>query len=177
MVRSKLLKKKFAAFGKGGLSEDEIDRTPFLVSLSNDPMLNMAVKIYLVPGQSLRIGRKIEDESTPHGWVPDLQIDGLGIEASHCVLHHQASGEVSIISVAPAITYVNGLSIATAGEEGVALSDGDRVVLGVCSHIFAFVDPRVAPAPTPSHEQAVREVILGRVETESERKERLAALV
>eukprot|EP00392_Amoebophrya_sp_AT5.2_P019421 g20249.t1 len=57
-VKSKLLKKRCAAFGAADLEESEIDSTPFLLSLSSDPLLDMAVKVFIPPGAILRIGRR-----------------------------------------------------------------------------------------------------------------------
>jgi hypothetical protein len=223
MVKSKLLKKKFSAFGTENLQNEEIQRTPYIISLSSDPMLNLAVKIYLPVGNTLKIGKAalppqqqqqqqqqqqhVNGDEGDHsdaagtevgtgGPSPDLQIDGLGIESGgHCVLHHRSDGTVTLTSPSTAMTYINGLHTATVHgvmtsidheeESGVSvvmpLATNDRIVLGVCSHVFAFVDPRqqqmLPPLPLPTYEQAVREVILGRGETESEKKERLAGLV
>lgn len=193
MVKSKLLKKKFAIFGTENLDDSELQRTPYLISLSCDPLLNLAVKVYLPSGNILRIGKTIDglvptNDSGSGSSVliaPDLQIDGLGIEIGHCELRHQESGAVLLTSSSSsAITYVNGRQLASNTEEeeaehGVRLCGGDRIVLGVCSHIFAFIDPRAhdpSPAP-PTYEQALREVILGRGETDNEKKERLASMV
>jgi hypothetical protein len=200
MVKSKLLKKKFAIFGTENLDDSELQRTPYLISLSCDPLLNLAVKVYLPSGNILRIGKTIDglvptNEGGGGGSgsgssvliAPDLQIDGLGIEIGHCELRHQESGAVLLTSSSSsAITYVNGRQLVSNTEEeeakhGVRLCGGDRIVLGVCSHIFAFIDPRAhdpnpSPAP-PTYEQALREVILGRGETDNEKKERLASMV
>jgi hypothetical protein len=193
MVKSKLLKKKFAIFGTENLDDNELQRTPYLISLSCDPLLNLAVKVYLPTGNILRIGKTIDGLLTTNEGgassivsslaAPDLQIDGLGIEIGHCELFHQENGTVLLTSSSSssAITYVNGrqLMIDNMGCEGVQLCGGDRIVLGVCSHVFAFIDPRLHhnPTTTPTYEQALREVILGRGETDTEKKERLASLV
>jgi hypothetical protein len=201
MVKSKLLKKKFSAFGTENLQNEEIQRTPYIISLSSDPMLNLAVKIYLPVGNTLKIGKAAPlpshegDLVADGGPSPDLQIDGLGIESGHCVLHHESDGVVTLTSPSTAMTYVNGILLTEASinsnsdrdlSEGMvvcSLATNDRLVLGVCSHVFAFVDPRQhqhqpqQQSQMPTYEQAVREVILGRGETEIEKKERLAGLV
>lgn len=197
LVKSKLLKKKFTAFGAGDINEIEIQNTPYLISLSNDPMLNLAIKIYLPPGNTLRIGRSIDSiqqsqqlqQSTQSQQLidqpPDLNIEGLGIEYNHCILLHQINGNVLMMTTPSAITYINGKQINSEmfqnqniEEVGIILKSGDRIVLGICSHIFLFCDPKLSSINSlPTHEQAIREVILGRGETEYEKKERLAALV
>ncbi|CAE7518177.1 KIF13B [Symbiodinium microadriaticum] len=53
IVKSKLKQKRCAAYGAGELEVSELQRTPFLTSLSNDPMLNMAVRVYLPIGGAL----------------------------------------------------------------------------------------------------------------------------
>lgn len=178
LVKSKLLKKKFAAFGTGDLHDEELERTPYIISLSSDPMLNLAVKIYLPPGNTLRIGKALESAQSSEP-QPDLQVDGLGIEIGHCILQHQLTGEVLLTSSAPHSTYVNGcqLSCIASSDTSLQLTGNDRIVLGVCSHVFAFIDPKYHLRTLPTYEQALREVILGRGETENEKKERLAGMV
>ena len=186
-VKSKLRNKRWAAYGAGDLEESELQRTPCLTSLSNDPMLNLAVRVYLPAGGSIRIGRpvtEVSEDGEERALKPsDLQLEGLGIEERHCVISHNASewGEAPVILTndsMTSMTYINGKQIPQGDLSGVELADGDRIVLGLCSHIFYFSDPRhdQLSAP-PTHQQALREVLLGRAETESERKERLAMMV
>lgn len=200
LVKSKLLKKKFATFGTGDINNLEIESTPYLISLSNDPMLNLAIKIYLPQGNTLRIGKSTieisqlqselqsesESELKINNQPPDLQIEGLGIEYNHCILFHDLNGNVLLMTQPSSMTYINGKQINSEifqnqniEDVGISLKSGDRIVLGICSHVFAFCDPKSNNSTNslPTHEQAIREVILGRGETEHEKKERLAALV
>jgi hypothetical protein len=181
-VKSKLLKKRFAAYGVGDLQESEIEMTPYLMSLSNDPLLHMAVKVYIPSGGALRVGRPAIFEASEEEAAAapaDLQLEGLGIESSHCVIAHALDTHIVTLTNEPsAVTYVNGKPV-----DGVQqLFHGDRVVLGLCSHLFSFCDPRTTPdegggTALPTHQQALREILLGRVETDAERRERLGTLV
>jgi hypothetical protein len=241
-VKTKLQKRRAAggiattSFGVGNMSQEQVSETPYLVSLSGDPMLHLAVKVYIPTSSTLRIGRgeqPVEQSSDGVSIDNDLQLEGLGIEPVHCSVRHcQVSGRV-LLEVAPgAACYVNGAQVLPhfssgemeqdrRGKSGaeikrsavpatVALRGGDRVVLGVCSHVFAFIDPRCdiddvslgrgelstqiriggskslaeglkrsikAQEGLASHDQAVREVILGRVETQHEKEVRLATMV
>lgn len=184
IVKSKLLKKRHAAYGAGDLAESEIHLTPHLISLSNDPMLHMAVTIYLPAGGALRVGRPQTGDNFDEGQMvaPDLQLEGLGIEAQHCTItNDRQTSVVTLTCESSAVTYINGRPVGGLSQQ---LFDGDRIVLGHCSHLFCFCDPRSVPedsfkdtSSVPTYQQALREILLGRVETDSERRERLGALV
>lgn len=139
-VKSKLLKKRCAAFGAADLEESEIDSTPFLLSLSSDPLLDMAVKVFIPPGATLRIGRSpvTDDYGATDGaggsgggagdgegaavhHLPDLQLAGLGIEEWHCVIAHSQEAPsmcesiVTLTAESGAVTYINGKQLSGGG--------------------------------------------------------------
>ena len=220
-VKTKLQKRRAAAgvsttsFGVGVMSQEEVTRTPYLVSLSGDPLLHLKVKVYIPPASTLRIGRgkKMTTADSVCDNDNDLQLEGLGIEDNHCSIRHcEEFGQVLLIVEPNAVCYVNGARVSKAmeGEEEemcqIVLNGGDRVILGICSHVFAFIDPRrtlqeiqckrtgtrdaiqgsclsevkssiATQEGMTSHDQAIREVILGRVETLREKEVRLATMV
>lgn len=181
-VKSKLMKRRMTSFGTADMSPEQLSSTPYLVSLSSDPQMNLAFKVYLPYGNNLRIGRYISEEDTAvTGDPPDLQLQGVGITRNHCMFRsYEASSIVTITSERDSITYINGRQLITSFEsqsEEVALHSGDRVVLGACSHVFVFVNPGEEVGNMPTHELAIREVIIGRSETSQEKSLRLAAMV
>jgi hypothetical protein len=228
-VKSKLQRRRAAggvattSFGVGAMSQEQACETPYLVSLSGDPMLHLAVKVFVPAASTLRIGRGRWEVGAGAGPRPgaegeivdddnDLQLEGLGIEPSHCSVRHcQDTGHVVLTVVRGAACFVNGAEVlardSSGDEAGLILRGGDRVVLGVCSHVFVFIDPRCAEEDVPvkvddsnpvassgqvapgarssiaaqesltSHDQAIREVILGRTETLREKEVRLATMV
>ena len=149
--------------------------------LSDDPTSSGTVKIFLPSGKSLSIGRNDDN-----GHTVDLSLEGLGMAKDHCILSHATPGKVFIEPRnAEAQTYVNGAAIAK--NHRTFLFHHDRVVLGVCSHVMVFIDPKQAnttptpgmsvtknvrpgePAVEPSYDQAVREIMVRRVEKKVDR--------
>jgi hypothetical protein len=227
-IRKKVNKSCVSTFWTG-TDDADLKSTPYFVFLSNDPQLNMTVKVYLRSQSTLNIGRTVSQISGAvnddvDSSALDLQIEGVGIEDLHCKLVN-SGGVVTIKSQPDACTYVNGKLLMAAGfdeetdgfvlgtkekeiytdvtrrrsrnmlEMGVSLSDaleewktqilnpGDRIILGECSHVFLYVTPEMnadieaGKIPLPTYNQAIREVILGRVESAEERKRRLALRV
>ena len=125
-VKRKLLNHNVSTFGAEDMLQEDLLSTPYLVFLSNDPQLNLAVKVYLPKGNKLKIGRavsgsflrssSVDEESDVRTIIEDekmldLQIDGLGIEDLHCVLSHDETGTGSSVTLIPEIdaeTYING---------------------------------------------------------------------
>ena len=118
-VKRKLLNRHVSTFGAEDMSGEDLAASPYLVFLSSDPQLHLAVRVYLPRGNRLKIGRAVsqafsssgaaDDEEEEHertaGRQPsaasssggddsermlDLQIDGLGIEDLHCILTHSS---------------------------------------------------------------------------------------
>lgn len=193
-VKSRLQKQRgggSSSFGLGGMQRDQARSTPYLVALSSDPLLHLAVRVFVPTASTLLIGRgRAEGETEGESDDNDLQLAGLGIENHHCRVRHEAEGMVRLVVLPGAACYVNGSPVSAeaegVAEGGVELHGGDRVVLGVCSHVFCFVDPRLGllegeeagqEERLSSHDQAIREVVLGRVETRREKEVRLATLV
>lgn len=171
-VKSKLLSRRYAIFDGEELTDEQLQHTPQLLALSNDWQLNRALKVYLPPNKALHIGKRSETST------PDLQVDGVGIDVDHCSLYYDTElHRVYLYTNGVSETYVNGRQLTENKPCSVPLESKDRLVLGVCSHVFCFLMEELDDATIPSYSQAIREVVIGRMETERERHERLAALV
>jgi hypothetical protein len=227
-IRKKVNKSCVSTFWTGN-DDADLKSTSYFVFLSDDPQLNMTVKVYLRSRSTLNIGRAVSQMSgaaneDANPGVLDLQIEGVGIEDLHCKLVN-SDGVVTIKSQPDACTYVNGKLLMAAGfdeetdgfvlgtkekdiytdvtrrrsrnmlEMSVTVNEildewksqilnpGDRIILGECSHVFLYVTPEMnddietGKHALPTYNQAIREVILGRVESAEERKRRLALRV
>ncbi len=152
MVKRKLLNRHVSTFGAEDMSGEDLAASPYLVFLSSDPQLNLAVRVYLPRGNKLKIGRAVSqafssaiaDEEREGGAAAagggqaggvetdgkkmlDLQIDGLGIEDLHCILTHDEIDGYSVVSLTPepdAVTYLNGKQLQAGSED-----DADGFVL------------------------------------------------
>ena len=117
---------------------------PFLTNLSDDPMLSHTHQILLHANQKLRIGRPDAEEEQ------DLQLEGLGIGKYHCIISRPHFHDTQLQSCCDA-TYVNGVRL-TRGTMR-QLHHADAIVLGVCAHVFVFVQP--APKPGQMRTQSL----------------------
>jgi len=143
-------KKQVTAYTFGKLEGDG-RTTPHLRNVTNDPSLSGSLRIFIPLGSVLRIGAG--NQSTDLNSVQDtteeemdLYLDGLGMAEEHCtVIHEEKGGEVFIKACSyDGDVYVNGKKLRQGRK--VKLSHGDRVILGVCSHLFVFVHPLEARA-------------------------------
>mmetsp|Transcript_13679 Transcript_13679/g.39892 ORF Transcript_13679/g.39892 Transcript_13679/m.39892 type:complete len:2653 (-) Transcript_13679:13-7971(-) len=167
--------------GGGDLTADEMRITPYFKMLSRgekadrqnkaimhadgsdqapaaDPSTHH-IRFLLPDNRRLRIGRGDD----PH---VDLELDGLGMATKHCILCHDVlpfspKGTMPCVFVelwsVDAQTYVNGIKVA----KRVVLKTGDRLVLGACSHVFVFVDPRDRQMPPLSPQNSAGLPIAG----------------
>lgn len=127
-VKRNLLNRRVSSFGTEDMNDVALLNVPYFVFLSNDPQLNLAVKVYLPVGKKLKIGKAVsiaepncaEDEN-----MLDLQIDGLGIEDIHCVFDHDSVTRTVIMSTeARAVTYHNGVALIQESDDNGIYDDG-----------------------------------------------------
>lgn len=119
-------------------------RTPNLVNLNEDPILTGALVYYLYPGET-PVGRfdsgSSSDAAPTAGHPTKIQLLGLGVASSHCVLIN--NGEEGGVVIEPreggSTTFVNGQRLSSSRR----LVHGDRVIIGN-NHIFRFNDPAEA---------------------------------
>ncbi|NXP09525.1 KIF14 protein, partial [Thinocorus orbignyianus] len=113
---------------KAGITFKMDNHLPNLVNLSEDPQLS-EVLLYMIKEGETTVGRY-----TPNS-KHDIQLSGVLIADDHCVIKNTV-GEVSIIPLRDAKTYVNGKCIL----DPTVLHHGDRVILGG-DHYFRFNHP------------------------------------
>ncbi|XP_027527668.1 kinesin-like protein KIF14 isoform X2 [Neopelma chrysocephalum] len=123
---------------KAGIAFKMDNHLPNLVNLNEDPQLS-EVLLYMIKEGETTVGR-----CTPNS-KHDIQLSGVLIADDHCVIKN-AVGQVSIIPLREAKTYVNGKCILNP----TVLHHGDRVILGG-DHYFRFNHPaEVQKVKTPS---------------------------
>ena len=116
-VKRNLLNRQLSTFGTEDMSDGTDNSAPYLVFLSNDPQLNLAVKVYIPAGKKLKLGKAVSENADDDDSVLDLQIDGLGIEDLHSVLSHDdRCGSVTLNIVDQALTYHNGVPLVYSGD-------------------------------------------------------------
>ena len=172
-----------AMTGGGSMGEEGYKKFPHLSNLNQDPLLSGTLKLIIADGTTMKIGRRDADVAQ------DVQLEGLGMKKSHCLISNEGGGVLFVrVGEPQANVYVNGVKL---GEEGAQLRHGDILVLGVCTHIYQLIIPDAVadeeeerPSEitnrddtTVSYQTAVRQVVLGRPETEHQRMVRLAHLV
>ncbi|NXI64345.1 KIF14 protein, partial [Anseranas semipalmata] len=113
---------------KAGIAFKMDNHLPNLVNLNEDPQLS-EVLLYMIKEGETTVGRY-----TPNS-KHDIQLSGVLIADDHCVIKNNV-GEVSIIPLREAKTYVNGKCIL----DPTVLHHGDRVILGG-DHYFRFNHP------------------------------------
>uniref|UniRef100_A0A8B9C4H2 Kinesin-like protein KIF14 n=1 Tax=Anser brachyrhynchus TaxID=132585 RepID=A0A8B9C4H2_9AVES len=113
---------------KAGIAFKMDNHLPNLVNLSEDPQLS-EVLLYMIKEGETTVGRY-----TPNS-KHDIQLSGVLIADDHCVIKNNV-GQVSIIPLREAKTYVNGKCIL----DPTVLHHGDRVILGG-DHYFRFNHP------------------------------------
>ena len=134
--------------------------------MSADWTVGGSLVVLLRMGHALTIGTDANIEEQ------DLQLAGLGMAPSHCVVHvneaaqsdrkrasaqEKTPGQAVVEVESFALCYVNGKPMAPGQRE--ILRHATRLVLGPCSHIFIVVDPtKVNSEPLPAYEMAIREV-------------------
>lgn len=137
---------------------------PHLSNLNEDPLLSGNIKHGFKEGRNV-VGRR-NDQSPP-----DIVVEGLGVQAGHCIVQRQ--GDVyTLIPSESAKTMVNGKLV----TEPVKLAHGDRIRFGNHNY-FSFTDPEDIEK-TADWETAVREansegvdLLLGGSSVELQRKE------
>ncbi|XP_013046153.3 kinesin-like protein KIF14 isoform X1 [Anser cygnoides] len=113
---------------KAGIAFKMDNHLPNLVNLNEDPQLS-EVLLYMIKEGETTVGRY-----TPNS-KHDIQLSGVLIADDHCVIKNNV-GQVSIIPLREAKTYVNGKCIL----DPTVLHHGDRVILGG-DHYFRFNHP------------------------------------
>ncbi|NXQ38176.1 KIF14 protein, partial [Catharus fuscescens] len=113
---------------KAGIAFKMDNHLPNLVNLNEDPQLS-EVLLYMIKEGETTVGR-----CTPNS-KHDIQLSGVLIADDHCVIKNTV-GQVSIIPLREAKTYVNGKCIL----DPTILHHGDRVILGG-DHYFRFNHP------------------------------------
>ncbi|NXL44052.1 KIF14 protein, partial [Podilymbus podiceps] len=113
---------------KAGIAFKMDNHLPNLVNLNEDPQLS-EVLLYMIKEGETTVGRY-----TPNS-KHDIQLSGVLIADDHCVIRNTV-GQVSIIPLREAKTYVNGRCIL----DPTVLHHGDRVILGG-DHYFRFNHP------------------------------------
>ncbi|NXL31091.1 KIF14 protein, partial [Glaucidium brasilianum] len=113
---------------KAGIAFKMDNHLPNLVNLNEDPQLS-EVLLYMIKEGETTVGRY-----TPNS-KHDIQLSGVLIADDHCVIKNTV-GEVSIIPLREAKTYVNGKCVL----DPTVLHHGDRVILGG-DHYFRFNHP------------------------------------
>ncbi|XP_041695950.1 kinesin-like protein KIF14 [Coregonus clupeaformis] len=116
------------ALQKAGVMFKVDNRLPNLVNLNEDPQLSEML-LYMIKEGQTKVG-KHKSES-----AHDIQLSGALIADHHCVISN-VNGEVSIIPMENAKTFVNGNLV----SETTVLHHGDRVILGG-DHYFRFNHP------------------------------------
>ncbi|NWS11505.1 KIF14 protein, partial [Pachyramphus minor] len=123
---------------KAGIAFKMDNHLPNLVNLNEDPQLS-EVLLYMIKEGETTVGRCAPNSKH------DIQLSGVLIADDHCVIKN-AVGQVSIIPLREAKTYVNGKCILNP----TVLHHGDRVILGG-DHYFRFNHPaEVQKVKTPS---------------------------
>ncbi|NXM86202.1 KIF14 protein, partial [Oenanthe oenanthe] len=123
---------------KAGIAFKMDNRLPNLVNLNEDPQLS-EVLLYMIKEGETTVGRCTQNSKH------DIQLSGVLIADDHCVIKNTV-GQVSIIPLREAKTYVNGKCIL----DPTILHHGDRVILGG-DHYFRFNHPaEVQKVKTPS---------------------------
>ncbi|XP_067997024.1 kinesin-like protein KIF14 [Melanerpes formicivorus] len=113
---------------KAGIAFKMDNHLPNLVNLNEDPQLS-EVLLYMIKEGETTVGR-----CTPNS-KHDIQLSGVLIADDHCIIKNTV-GQVSIIPLGEAKTYVNGKCIL----DPTVLHHGDRVILGG-DHYFRFNHP------------------------------------
>ncbi|NWY76908.1 KIF14 protein, partial [Erithacus rubecula] len=113
---------------KAGIAFKMDNRLPNLVNLNEDPQLS-EVLLYMIKEGETTVGRCTQNSKH------DIQLSGVLIADDHCVIKNTV-GQVSIIPLRDAKTYVNGKCI----SDPTILHHGDRVILGG-DHYFRFNHP------------------------------------
>uniref|UniRef100_A0A8C7CY00 Kinesin-like protein KIF14 n=1 Tax=Oncorhynchus kisutch TaxID=8019 RepID=A0A8C7CY00_ONCKI len=113
---------------KAGITFKVDNRLPNLVNLNEDPQLSEML-LYMIKEGQTKVGQ--HKSASAH----DIQLSGALIADHHCVISN-VNGEVSIIPIENAKTFVNGNLV----SETTVLHHGDRVILGG-DHYFRFNHP------------------------------------
>uniref|UniRef100_A0A673ZIF0 Kinesin-like protein KIF14 n=1 Tax=Salmo trutta TaxID=8032 RepID=A0A673ZIF0_SALTR len=113
---------------KAGITFKVDNRLPNLVNLNEDPQLSEML-LYMIKEGQTKVG--LHKSESAH----DIQLSGALIADHHCVISN-VNGEVSIIPMENAKTFVNGNLV----SETTVLHRGDRVILGG-DHYFRFNHP------------------------------------
>ena len=170
-----------------GDAQENLKKYPHLSNLNDDPSLSGTLKLIIADGTIMKIGRKDSEEPQ------DVQLEGLGMKKSHCIIENESGGGIYIsCRESGANVYVNGSRLGD--NSRVKLKHKDVLVLGVCTHIYQLIIPDSKSKPedggegeseelggdsrgSVSYQSAVRQVVLGRPETEEQKQVRLAHLV
>uniref|UniRef100_A0A8C7LMB8 Kinesin-like protein KIF14 n=1 Tax=Oncorhynchus mykiss TaxID=8022 RepID=A0A8C7LMB8_ONCMY len=113
---------------KEGITFKVDNRLPNLVNLNEDPQLSEML-LYMIKEGQTKVGQHKSESAH------DIQLSGALIADDHCVISN-VNGEVSIIPIENAKTFVNGNLV----SETTVLHHGDRVILGG-DHYFRFNHP------------------------------------
>ncbi|CDQ64174.1 unnamed protein product [Oncorhynchus mykiss] len=113
---------------KAGITFKVDNRLPNLVNLNEDPQLSEML-LYMIKEGQTKVGQHKSESAH------DIQLSGALIADDHCVISN-VNGEVSIIPIENAKTFVNGNLV----SETTVLHHGDRVILGG-DHYFRFNHP------------------------------------
>jgi hypothetical protein len=141
-------------FEAAGLPGDDLDTTPYLYNLDQDPQMQGQLGLPLPAGKTICIGRS--DAERPQVTRPllarwcspcppapvsqDLEINGLGIAREHATIGRGPGGTRVLTSLPGGVCYHNGNLV---GDGlGVTLEHRDRVVLGACTMVFVVVEPQ-----------------------------------
>ncbi|NWX83880.1 KIF14 protein, partial [Nothoprocta pentlandii] len=122
---------------KAGIAFKMDNRLPNLVNLNEDPQLSEML-LYMIKEGETTVGK--HTLNSRH----DIQLSGALIAADHCIIKN-TDGQVSIIPLREAKTYVNGKHI----SGPTVLHHGDRVILGG-DHYFRFNHPTEVQKVRPS---------------------------
>ena len=168
---------------KDSADKDAYKQIAHLSNLNEDTLLSGTLKLVISNGTQMKLGRK--DASIPQ----DVQLEGLGMKKQHCVIENKEGHRHLYLTVAEetADVYVNGHKLSFVSPPH-KLKNRDVLVLGVCTHIFQVVIPPPHDAaqsheiPDDSEEvvsynEAIRQVMMGRPETQHQKEMRLARMV
>ncbi|KAK9454103.1 hypothetical protein V1511DRAFT_461141 [Dipodascopsis uninucleata] len=129
MEREAALEELGISLDKGFVGLHTPKTTPYLVNLSDDPLLAECLMYNIKPGSTL-VGNA--DSATK----AQIRLHGSRILVNHCTFENY-DGAVTIVPYENAAIIVNGLRV----TQSHVLHSGDRVILGNF-HIFRFNDPQ-----------------------------------
>jgi len=120
-------------------SVDKSSNEPYFVNLNEDPMLSGVIRLKIIKGKQMMIGRKDADPK------PDVILTGLSIQKQHATVTSD-NDEIVLKPVSQgAKTKVNGTPLT--GEQ--KLEHNDRVLFG-SNHLYVFIDPLKPDVPEGS---------------------------